>query len=482
MTLTNQAMLITYPDSLGRNLDELNQILTSHFKTAIGGVHLLPFFPSSGDRGFSPITYQDVDSKFGNWEDIDALSGSFYLMFDLMVNHLSRQSIPFQNYLEKGPQSSEARLFLNWNEFWPKGRPTQQDLDQIYKRKDRAPKQAITFADGTTTNVWNTFSEEQIDLDIRTPQTRTFLSQALATFAKHHASIVRLDAFAYSIKKINSTDFFVEPEIWQLLNWVQQKAQSLDMQVLPEIHEHYRYSESVNQHGYYTYDFALPMVVLYTLYNADATPLIKWLQRSPMRQFTTLDTHDGIGVVDAKDILSDKQIEFTTEQLYSQGSNVKRLYSSAAYHNLDVYQINTTYYSALSEDDRAYLLARAIQIFAPGIPQIYYVGLLAGKNDLELLEQTKEGRNINRHYYSKEEVEANIGRPVVASLLKLLTLRNRCEAFDLDGSLICNQASKSCFTLTRRNHSGSVHSDLTVDLKRTTFSVTVNDKLFFIQK
>lgn len=106
-----------------------------------------------------------------------------------------------------------------------------------------------------------------------------------------------------------------------------------------------------------------------------------------MKQFTTLDTH-----VDARDILSPAEIDYTSKELYQVGANVKKKYSSAEYHNLDIYQINTTFYSALGDDDQKYFMARLLQVFAPGIPQVYYVGMLAGKNDIELLEKTKEGR------------------------------------------------------------------------------------------
>ena len=77
-------------------------------------------------------------------------------------------------------------------------------------------------------------------------------------------------------------------------------------------------------------------------------------------------------------------------------------------NNLDIYQINSTYYSALGNDDASYLLSRVLQCFAPGIPQVYYVGLLAGENDIELLESSKEGRNINRHYYTLEEIDREV--------------------------------------------------------------------------
>lgn len=294
--------------------------------------------------------------------------------------------------------------------------------------------------------------------------------------AKHKASLIRLDAFAYAIKKLNTNDFFVEPEIWELLDQVKNDLKGTDVKILPEIHEHYTMPMKVAKHGYYIYDFALPIVLLYSLYSGKSDRLAAWLRKCPMKQFTTLDTHDGIGVVDAKDVLTDDELEYTTNELYKVGANVSRKYSSAEYHNLDIYQINTTYYSALGNDDKKYFLARLLQVFAPGIPQIYYVGLLAGKNDLKLLEETKEGRNINRHYYSKEEIAKEVKRPVVQSLIKLLRFRNEEAAFDLDGSIDVETPSENVIVIRRKNKDQSRTAEAKVNLKDLSYNVKVNDQ------
>ena len=185
---------------------------------------------------------------------------------------------------------------------------------------------------------------------------------------------------------------------------------------------------------------------------------------------TTLDTHDGIGVVDVVDLLTPEEIEETKELLYAKGANVKKKYSSEEYNNLDIYQINCSYYSALGNNDDAYLLARAIQFFAPGIPQVYYVGMLAGENDLELLEQTKEGRNINRHYYSAEEVDENFKRPVVEKLRDLMKFRNSCEAFD--GECICESEGDQ---LRIERNNGKVKAILEANLKTYEFKISVEE-------
>ncbi|EAE0858323.1 sucrose phosphorylase [Listeria monocytogenes] len=480
MQIKNKAMLITYSDSLGKNMEELFKVMETYFEDAIGGIHLLPFFPSTGDRGFAPSDYTTVDSDLGSWEMIEKLGEKYYLMFDFMINHISRESLFFQDFKKEHLNSKYKDMFIRINDFFPLGRPNEKDLDLIYKRKDKAPFQEVEFADGETELVWNTFGEEQIDLDVTAEVTKKFIRQTIKNMAAHGCSILRLDAFAYAIKKLNTNDFFVEPEIWDLLDEVKAEAAKYDMELLPEIHEHYSIQMKIANHDYYIYDFALPMVMLYSLYSGRVERLAKWLEMSPMKQFTTLDTHDGIGVVDARDLLTDEELDYTSAELYKIGANVKKIYSSEKYNNLDIYQINSTYYSALGDDDKSYLLARVIQCFAPGIPQIYYVGLLAGKNDIDLLEETKEGRNINRHYYTIDEIKNEVKRPVVKALCNLLRFRNTSEAFDLEGSIEIETPSSNEIVIIRKNKTNKITATLKANLSTKTFQISENERNILI--
>ncbi|OJF92771.1 sucrose phosphorylase [Alkalibacterium sp. 20] len=479
MEIQNKVMLITYSDSLGKDFKELTDILDGHFEKAIGGIHLLPFFPSTGDRGFAPSDYTVVDPEFGTWQAVEELGEKYYLMFDFMINHISRESTFFRDYKKKHVSSIYKDMFIEISEFFKDGGPTKEDIDLIYKRKDVAPFQEVEFNDGGKEKVWNTFGEEQIDLDVTKEVTKDFIRDTIKDMASHGCSLIRLDAFAYAIKKLNTNCFFVEPEIWELLDEVKSEAAKYQIEVLPEIHEHYSIQMKIADHDYYIYDFALPMVVLYSIYSGKTNRLASWLAKSPMKQFTTLDTHDGIGVVDAKDILSDEELSYTSDKLYDVGANVKKVYSSESYNNLDIYQINTTYFSALGNEDESYLLARAIQIFAPGIPQVYYVGLLAGENDIKLLESTKEGRNINRHYYSKDEVQDEMSRPVVRKLKELLEFRNVTKAFDLEGSIITETPSESEIIITRESKDKESIAILKADFKAREFTITENNTLIF---
>jgi sucrose phosphorylase len=425
--MRNQCQLITYPDSMGRNLPELRTALDTHFEGVFGGIHILPFYPSSADRGFAPITYHHVDPAFGDWEEIRTLAADYDLIFDFMLNHISRQSVYFKDFRKHKDSSKYKDSFIRFKQFWPEGSPSEDDLQKIYTRKPKPPFIEITFEDGSSERIWCTFDPEQIDLNLESPTTRNLITEFLQFLGDRGAAMIRLDAFAYATKKPGTNCFFVEPDVWEILEFAQSAAG--DTELLPEIHEHYSIQLKLAKKGYWVYDFALPMLCLQAIYDGDGTNLKSWLSGCPRKQITTLDTHDGIGVVDVHGLMSDEAIERTKNNLFTHGANVKRIYNTPKYNNLDIYQINCTYYSAVGDDDDAYLLARAIQFFTPGIPQVYYVGLLAGRNDIELVERTKTGRDINRHPYTLQEIALEVRRPVVKRLLALMRFRNSYPSF-----------------------------------------------------
>lgn len=430
MALQNKVQLITYPDSLGKNLAELHYVLRKYFKKAVGGVHILPFYPSSADRGFAPMTYDEVDPRFGTWDDVEKIGQDFDLTIDFVVNHISRQSVFFQDYVRKGSASEYADMFLSFNKLSPDGFISDEDLAKVYTRKPRPPYMVLERPDGSLEKIWCTFDYEQIDLDYNSPKTLEVMRQFLIRLARTRPKMIRLDAFAYTTLEIGTNCFFLEPQVWEMLEWFDDFASAFDAQILPEVHEHYSYQLKLAKKGYWAYDFALPMLVLDALYHHTGKRVKNWLRICPRRQINTLDTHDGIGVVDVEGLLNSKEIERTLDGLYLKGSNVKKIYSGPEYQNLDIYQVNCTYYSALEQNDDSYLTARTLQFFAPGVPQVYYVGLLAGENDIALVESTQQGRNINRHNYTLEEIQTEVRKAPVQRLLRLMEFRNHYPAFN----------------------------------------------------
>lgn len=465
--MRNSCQLITYPDSLGGDLPTLLYILDTYLENAVTGIHLLPFYPSSADRGFAPLTYYEVDSAFGTWKDITEIGAKYDLMVDFMFNHLSRQSEYFKDFLEKKERSEYRDLFIRFKGFWPGGAPTEEDLAKVYTRKPRPPYTEAEFADGTRERLWCTFEDEQIDLNQKSPRVRELTARFLRFLCEKGARMIRLDAFAYATKRPGTNCFFLEPDVWELLTYAHETVRPYGADILPEIHEHYTTQLKLAGRGYWVYDFALPMLLLQAVFDGYSGNLKRWLSICPRKQFTTLDTHDGIGVADVVDLMGREEIERTKENLYRRGANVKRIYNTASYNNLDVYQLNCTYYSAIGNNDELYLLARAVQFFCPGIPQVYYVGLLAGENDIELLEKTKIGRNINRHNYSRVEVAENLKRDVVQRLLGLMRFRNSHPAFAGTFRLLESSDSALKIRWTRNTH----WAFLAVDFLRGSFQI-----------
>jgi sucrose phosphorylase len=183
----------------------------------------------------------------------------------------------------------------------------------------------------------------------------------------------------------------------------------------------------------------LPPLVLHAFFFKTAEPLKRWIAVRPSNALTVLDTHDGIGIIDIGADASDRahkpglvppaELDALVERIHTNSQGASRKATGAAASNLDLYQVNCTFYDALARDDTAYLLARAIQFFMPGVPQVYYVGLLAGVNDMALLEKSGVGRDINRQHFSAADIAAAVQKPVVKKLIELIRLRNTHAAF-----------------------------------------------------
>jgi len=463
--IENKIMLITYANTMGTNLKDLERILAERFAGVFGGVHILPFFPSSGDRGFAVINYDRVDPAFGTWEDIDRLAGQYSLMADFMLNHVSIRCEEFKDYMKNGDASPYRDMFIHWNEFWPNGEPSEAEMEALYRRKLNGPYLPFTREDGQTVSLWNTFFSEQVDINPYTKATQAYYARNLGRLAEH-VPLIRFDAFAYASKRPGTSCFFVEPEIWQVLDIGMQPLYATHTEMLPEIHENYQIQLKMAERGYWVYDFALPMLLLHGLMTGRTDRLIHWLKICPHKQFTTLDTHDGIGVVDVAGLLTDEEIDVVRDAVDKRTADIKPFIKAPAGvvkvsgAQARTYQLNCTYYSALNEEDNAYLLARAVQFFTPGIPQVYYVGLLAGENDNAAILRGEEGRSINRHSYPESEIEAAMQKPMLQKLYALMRFRNTYPAFDgnitvgedhQDGQLLITWKNHLCVTTLNAN-------------------------------
>lgn len=441
--MKNKIQLITYIDRLGcKSITELNSLFKNELKGLFGGLHILPFYyPIDGeDAGFDPIDHNLIDPRLGDWNDLKELSEEVDIMADLIVNHVSAKSIQFQDYLQKGEKSEYASLFLKYNTVFPNG-ATEADLLSIYRPRPNLPFTMVKLNDGSVKLIWTTFTSNQIDIDVNNKIGIKYLESILDTFEKGGVKMIRLDAAGYAIKKPGTSCFMID-ETYEFISQLTKKAKAKGIEVLVEIHSYYKTQIEIAKRVDYVYDFALPVLVLDTLFNKNASSLKKWLEVSPKNALTVLDTHDGIGIVDVAGegekpgLIEGAILSKIVDQMHinSGGNSLKA--TGAAASNLDLYQVNCTYFDALGRDENAYLIARAIQFFVPGIPQVYYVGLFAGENDMELLEKTNVGRDINRHYFTKNEIKEQLNRPLINDLKELMLLRNNHPAFNGDFNLV----------------------------------------------
>lgn len=473
--MKNKVQLITYVDRFGgTTLPQLQDLLEGPLAGVFGGVHLLPFFYKidGADAGFDPIDHTRVDDRLGGWDDIKRLTGTADVMADVIVNHMSSESPQFLDFSQKGSASEFDGLFLTMESVFPNG-ASEKDLLAVYRPRPGMPFTVTTLANGERRLLWTTFTPQQIDIDVHTPAGQAYLESILQKLSQSGVSMVRLDAVGYAIKKAGANCFMM-PETFEFIQAFAQRGRELGLEVLVEIHSYYKRQMEIAQQVDWVYDFALPPLVLHAMEFGRSAPLRAWLAQRPNNAITVLDTHDGIGIIDIGADAADRagnpglvppeELDELVERMHRNSQNQSRQATGAAASNLDLYQVNCTFFDAMGRNEAAYLVARAIQFFVPGVPQVYYVGLLAGHNDMDLLARTQVGRDINRHYYSREEVLSALQTPVVARLLDLIRLRNQHAAFNGRFS----HAASSDHALTLSWTAAAEYARLEVDLKAKT--------------
>ena len=451
------AVFNAYPDSMGGALGDIVRFLgRPEAKGAFSAFYILPsLYHSDLDRGFSVVDY-GLNEALARPEDLQALRDmGIGLKLDFVLNHASVQSPQFRDLLARGDASPYRDFFINWNEFWQgHGEMTEEGYIQpdpelirdMFFRKPGLPILMVEYPDGRRVPYWNTFYQQvdvdkdgrkhylgQMDLNIRSPLVWDFYADTMKTLAGYGAQIVRLDAFAYAPKAVGARNFLNEPGTWELLDRVATLARPYGIALLPEIHA--SYGEGIYrvlaEKGYMVYDFFLPGLILDAFERKDGADLARWageIIQKGMRTVNMLGCHDGIPLLDLKGLLPEERIQALIDTLVGRGGYVKDLHGAKNVY----YQVNAAYYSALGESDARLLLARAIQLFMPGRPQVWYLDLFAGKNDYEGMRRAGAGghKEINRTNLTAAAVEEGLKTPVVLKQLALLKLRGECPAFD----------------------------------------------------
>ena len=302
----------------------------------------------------------------------------------------------------------------------------------------------------------------QMDVNAKSELVWDFYQETLRKVSDFGGKILRLDAFAYLHKQVGEPNFFNTPGTWEYLSKIKSIANKHDLMLLPEIHAEYgvKLHEEVAKEGYFIYDFFLPGLTIHTLESKNNVALLKWIHEIVDKNYKTvnmLGCHDGIPVLDLKGkeingtyhkgLLEDKEIENIMTTILNRGGRVKNLYDAEG-NKISYYQINATYFSALNEDESKLLIARAIQMFMPGIPQIWYLDLFAGKNDYKAADEAGTGghKEINRTNLSIEQINEGLQKEIVLKQLTLIRFRNTCNAFL--GSIKVNSSSTNCIDIS----------------------------------
>lgn len=467
-------MLNAYPDSLGHNLANAVDILKrDEFRNLFSLFYILPsLFESDLDRGFSVKSY-NLDAKMASEKELQALKDlGIGLKLDFVLNHLSLQSPQFRDLLEKGDKSPYVDFFIDWNRFWqgcgePDNEgclvPRKEYLDRLFMRKPGLPVLKLPFPDGSDRFYWNTFYQNvnegpdgpqywgQMDLDARIPAVWDFYEETLKKFRSYGASLIRLDAFAYLHKEKGQTNFFNEPGTWDYLERIRKMADKEDLMLLPEIHSTYgeKLHRRLADRGYYFYDFFFPGLIIYTLEERDCSSLAGWIEEIRDEGYQTvnmLGCHDGIPLLDMKGLIEEEKIEKLIETIQQRGGRVKNLFGPDG-KKISYYQVNATFYGALGVNEDKMLLARAVQLFMPGIPQIWYLDLFGGVNNIEKAD--REGhKEINRTDLTEVDVEAALKTGLVLKQIKLIRFRNTFPAFGEGAVLTLEKAAAGRLNMT----------------------------------
>lgn len=335
---------------------------------------------------------------------------------------------------------------------------------------------------------WNKYKDEileyarsrrtylgQMDLNIKSDLVWDYYRDTLAKLADYGTSIVRLDAFAYAPKEVGERNFLNDPGTWDLLEKIDEIAKQYKLMLLPEIHASYeeKIYEILADKGYMVYDFFLPGLVIDAFERKNGSYLKKWIDEIIEKKIQTvnmLGCHDGIPLLDLKGLLPEESIQNVIQATVKRGGYVKDLHGAKNVY----YQVNATYYSALGDSDQRMLMARALQMFMPGKPQIWYLDLFAGKNDYEGMRRAGAGghKEINRTNLTMEQIDEGLQKEVVLKQLDMLRMRNNCKVFSEDAE-ITSALNGSEMCITWKNQYGK--AVLTMDFEKETYQIQIDE-------
>ncbi|MEM7077853.1 MAG: alpha-amylase family glycosyl hydrolase [Pseudomonadota bacterium] len=458
-TPRNDCMLITYADSIQAEdeipLQTLGEFLNTHLNIC-GRVHLLPFYPSSSDDGFAVIDYRMVDHHVGGWGDIEPLAARYDLMFDLVINHCSRENLWFADFV--GGSEPGRNFFITL--------PEESDTSAVARPRSTPLISPIHTYAGIR-HVWNTFSSDQIDLDFSNPDVLCEFVAILMFYIQRGARLLRLDAIGYLWKRLGTSCLNL-PEthlVVKLLRLLLDEAAPW-VRIITETnvpHEENIAYFGAGDEAHLVYQFSLAPLLLYTFTFGDSRYLQRWGQNldTPPAGATYLNffaSHDGIGLRPLEGLVPDPDVDRLVARMHERGGFATLRDSGGQQQR--PYEINISLMSAFGGADGlpAYLAAHALMLSFQGSPALYIHSFLGTENDLDLVEQTGRTRSINRRKWQLQDLLHELADPTslraqtLEAMRELIAVRNSLPALACEANQTILITEPNAFALRRKSN------------------------------
>ena len=478
----NDIFLISYGDSIVSAKDKklktlkkfFDEFITPHFNN----VHILPFFPFSSDDGFSITDYKKVRDDLGSWEDISLLSKDYRVMADIVINHASKKSEYFQEFVRGNNEYKDFFISLDKDEgFEEVVRPRSSDLFQEVELSNQKKY------------LWCTFSHDQIDLNFKNPDVLLFFIKLIYIYLKHGIKVFRLDAVAFLWKE-KGTNCLNLPQTHEVVKLFRTLLDHYNNNTLLITETNLPNLENLSYFGNgdeanAIYNFTLPPLLLWTLLMGDSTALRKWtMSMPPAKEHTTyfnfIASHDGIGLRPTENILTDQERDTLIEIVKEFGGVISNRKKPDATET--VYELNTTLLDAMKGTFKGidhmqverFLACHAIMLSLEGIPAFYIHSVLGTTNDYELMKKNSQNRSINRKSWDFDEIKnklhdgKSINNQVYSSIINLIKIRKKQPAFHPNAIQFTFNLGKNFFGIWRQS----------LDKKQSIFSVTNVTNIF----
>lgn len=439
------AILITYGNQVIRpnetTLETLRHFLETRVGDTLNTVHILPFYPYSSDDGFSVIDYKDVSPQMGEWRDIHAIGARYRLMFDAVINHVSRYSYWFKAFLAGDPK---------YKDFFIEMDPT-TDLSMVVRPRTTPLLSEFLDEEGHVHYIWTTFSKDQVDLNYKNYRVLLAVLDALLFYVEQGAKLLRLDAIAFLWKEVGTPCVHL-PQTHELVQLMREVLHMVAPEVIIITETNVPHAENVSYFGsgddeaQMVYNFALPPLLAHGILTEDARILQRWagtleLPSDKVCFFNFTASHDGIGLRAASGILDEEQIEFLVQTTIEHGGLVS--YRAVGNDEQKPYELNCNYMDLLTHpednDDnrvRRMLLSQAVMLAMPGVPGVYFHSLIGAQNYYDGVQRSGIYRSINREKFGLATLEAELDQTgslknrVFTAYKRILSIRTHERAFD----------------------------------------------------